>query len=212
MWNNCIVLYWTDLPHLHASNQVVTEQEISMISDFHLVKPREARPKSFLYRCQRTGWLTGHWLTGWLVKVWSFNLRFYLQCFVFLHYNLLPFINKWWARQDLNLRPRAYQARALTNWATGPFSYDGGGNRIRTDDILLAKQALYQLSYTPVNWNACTLRGRLWFEELPSLAEWTGERLNCALRPCFNTRCAIIINKSWSAFAGPLRHHTDYSA
>ena len=26
---------------------------------------------------------------------------------------------------------------------------NGGGNRIRTDDILLAKQALYQLSYTP---------------------------------------------------------------
>ena len=25
----------------------------------------------------------------------------------------------------------------------------GGGNRNRTDDILLAKQALYQLSYTP---------------------------------------------------------------
>ena len=25
----------------------------------------------------------------------------------------------------------------------------GGGNRSRTDDILLAKQALYQLSYTP---------------------------------------------------------------
>ena len=54
-----------------------------------------------------------------------------------------------WVWQDLNLWPRAYQARALTNWATGPFSYDGGGNRIRTDDILLAKQALYQLSYTP---------------------------------------------------------------
>jgi hypothetical protein len=29
----------------------------------------------------------------------------------------------------------------------------GGGNRIRTDDILLAKQALYQLSYTPVSYN-----------------------------------------------------------
>lgn len=27
---------------------------------------------------------------------------------------------KWWAWQDLNLWPRAYQARALTNWATGP--------------------------------------------------------------------------------------------
>jgi hypothetical protein len=25
----------------------------------------------------------------------------------------------------------------------------GGGERIRTDDILLAKQALYQLSYAP---------------------------------------------------------------
>ena len=30
----------------------------------------------------------------------------------------------------------------------------GGGNRIRTDDILLAKQALYQLSYTPI-WLKC---------------------------------------------------------
>ena len=27
----------------------------------------------------------------------------------------------WWAKEDLNLRPHAYQARALTNWATSPF-------------------------------------------------------------------------------------------
>ena len=27
---------------------------------------------------------------------------------------------------------------------------DGGGNRIRTDDPLLAGQVLYQLSYTPI--------------------------------------------------------------
>ena len=27
---------------------------------------------------------------------------------------------KWWARRDLNLRPHAYQACALTNWATSP--------------------------------------------------------------------------------------------
>lgn len=27
----------------------------------------------------------------------------------------------------------------------------GGGKRIRTDDPLLAKQMLYQLSYTPMN-------------------------------------------------------------
>ena len=26
----------------------------------------------------------------------------------------------WWAREDLNLRPHAYQACALTNWATDP--------------------------------------------------------------------------------------------
>ena len=28
----------------------------------------------------------------------------------------------------------------------------GGGKRTRTADILLAKQALYQLSYTPTQW------------------------------------------------------------
>ena len=28
---------------------------------------------------------------------------------------------------------------------------DGGGNRVRTDDFLLAGQALYQLSYTPIS-------------------------------------------------------------
>ena len=32
---------------------------------------------------------------------------------------------QWWARQDLNLRPHAYQACALTNWATGPFIKGG---------------------------------------------------------------------------------------
>ena len=32
--------------------------------------------------------------------------------------------------------------------------WDGGGNRIRTDDFLLAGQALYQLSYTPIYINA----------------------------------------------------------
>ena len=31
-----------------------------------------------------------------------------------------PISRKWWAREDLNLRPHAYQACALTNWATSP--------------------------------------------------------------------------------------------
>jgi hypothetical protein len=44
----------------------------------------------------------------------------------------------------------------------------GGGNRIRTDDILLAKQALYQLSYTPFPEDGCFIED---------------SRLNCALRP-----------------------------
>ena len=35
----------------------------------------------------------------------------------------------------------------------------GGGRRIRTDGILLAKQALYQLSYTPVRQMDCRIAG-----------------------------------------------------
>ena len=31
-----------------------------------------------------------------------------------------------------------------------PFFYTGGGERDRTDDLLRAKQALSQLSYTPI--------------------------------------------------------------
>ena len=78
----------------------------------------------------------------------------------------------WWAQEDSNLRPHAYQACALTTWAMSPFltrlafllrraiprdkgffkplTHAGGDNRDRTDDPLLAKQVLSQLSYTPV--------------------------------------------------------------
>ena len=52
----------------------------------------------------------------------------------------------WWAQMDSDHRPHAYQACALTSWAMSPY---GGGNRVRTDDPLLAGQVLYQLSYTP---------------------------------------------------------------
>ena len=53
----------------------------------------------------------------------------------------------WWAQVDSNNRPHAYQACALTNWAMSPH---GGGKRDRTDDPLLARQVLSQLSYTPM--------------------------------------------------------------
>ena len=33
-----------------------------------------------------------------------------------------PEVWKWWAKKDLNFRPHAYQARALTNWATSPLN------------------------------------------------------------------------------------------
>ena len=38
----------------------------------------------------------------------------------------------------------------------------GGARRIRTDDILLAKQPLYQLSYGPSHWCASALPRRAW--------------------------------------------------
>ncbi|OLP76559.1 hypothetical protein AK812_SmicGene43486, partial [Symbiodinium microadriaticum] len=48
---------------------------------------------------------------------------------------------QWWAGEDLNLRPHAYQVAAVK--ATG------GARRDRTDDLMLAKHALSQLSYGP---------------------------------------------------------------
>jgi hypothetical protein len=41
---------------------------------------------------------------------------------------------------------------------------NGGARRIRTDDILLAKQALYQLSYSPVFWERGEMVGLVRFE------------------------------------------------
>ena len=39
----------------------------------------------------------------------------------------------------------------------------GGGERVRTDDLLLAKQALSQLSYTPVSGTRSQAPGKTWF-------------------------------------------------
>ena len=64
----------------------------------------------------------------------------------------------WWAQVDSNHRPHAYQACALTTWAMSPHLSVlsplkiGGDERDRTDDPLLAKQVLSQLSYTPMFW------------------------------------------------------------
>src|SRR6516225_171983 len=46
---------------------------------------------------------------------------------------------------------RGAVAQSSPNVAAAPYRFaGGGGERIRTDDLLLAKQALSQLSYTPV--------------------------------------------------------------
>ena len=55
---------------------------------------------------------------------------------------------EWSVWMDSNHRPRAYQARALTTWATDR----GGDDGIRTHDPLLAGQVLSQLSYTPMGY------------------------------------------------------------
>ena len=59
---------------------------------------------------------------------------------------------------DSNHRPHAYQACALTSWAISPYSFfryhlliSNGDNEDRTRDLLLAWQALSQLSYTPIS-------------------------------------------------------------
>jgi hypothetical protein len=55
--------------------------------------------------------------------------------------------------------------------STKPHQKSGGGERDRTDDLLLARQALSQLSYTPV---------KIW---------WAREDLN--LRPHDYQSCAL---------------------
>ena len=79
----------------------------------------------------------------------------------------------WSVWMDSNHRPHAYQACALTTWATNRYSHSfgigsrhhvipsprhlrlcleiGGDDGVRTHDPLLAGQVLSQLSYTPVS-------------------------------------------------------------
>ena len=64
------------------------------------------------------------------------------------HTNACSFLGKWWAKMDSNHRPHDYQSCALASWAIGPYPSTsfGGEYRDRTGDLLLARQALSQLS------------------------------------------------------------------
>ena len=109
----------------------------------------------------------------WRVKSeeWRMNvenrLRFSSSSFLSSLLSLLSsnFVRRWSVWMDSNHRPRAYQARALTTWATNRYSVfwffpsfsarvvclsAGGDDGIRTHDPLLAGQVLSQLSYTPI--------------------------------------------------------------
>ena len=56
---------------------------------------------------------------------------------------------------------------------------NGGGERDRTDDILLAKQALSQLSYTPISCIAEYLVGLVGFEPTtPALSRRCSNQLS----------------------------------
>ena len=58
-----------------------------------------------------------------------------------------------------------------------PRAPPGGGERNRTDDLLLAKQALSRLSYTPVTGNTCRIMVGLGRIELPT-SRLSGVRSN----------------------------------
>lgn len=76
-------------------------------------------------------------------------------------------------------------------------TWPGGDERIRTFDILLAKQALSQLSYTPIRpetyWRSISWEGRIHSqanESLPTidLYEHTRGYVRC---PPFDGRCPV---------------------
>ena len=56
-------------------------------------------------------------------------------------------VHQWRLRGDLNPRPSAWQADALTNCATEPY---GAGDRNRTCNLLITNQLLCLLSYTSI--------------------------------------------------------------
>ena len=107
----------------------------------------------------------------------SISVRFNSFLFLYSIFNehiVNPLVN-WSVWMDSNHRHHAYQACALTTWATDRFFWwfpvrfhygsddfpsAGGDDGVRTHDPLLAGQVLSQLSYTPI------LTGSFLFKDL----------------------------------------------
>ena len=68
--------------------------------------------------------------------------------------------NIWWGMVDSNHRRRCQQIYSLPPLATREFPHlkcllvGGAGRRIRTPDLLITNQLLYQLSYTSISISA----------------------------------------------------------
>ena len=100
---------------------------------------------------------------------------------------------------DSNHRPHAYQACALTTWATIHYrglDLYGGDDGIRTHDPLLAGQVLSQLSYTPI------LRPfPISFQKI--LQNWTTNQKTSVLNRWLTTSCfccsRFSIERRWSS-------------
>ena len=59
----------------------------------------------------------------------------------------------WWERMDSNHRSEDatdLQSAPIGHSGTLPYSINGAGGRIRTPDLLITNQLLYQLSYTSI--------------------------------------------------------------
>ena len=60
---------------------------------------------------------------------------------------------RWWERMDSNHRSEDatdLQSAPIGHSGTLPYSINGAGGRIRTPDLLITNQLLYQLSYTSI--------------------------------------------------------------
>ena len=96
-------------------------------------------------------WATSALLAGGGTQNWTGDTRIFSPLLYLLSYPAISVaLKKWRSWRDLNPRPPAWQAGALTNWATAPlFRLYGGRNRFRTYDPLRVRQVLSRWAIRP---------------------------------------------------------------
>ena len=99
-----------------------------------------------LFRTQKNTLQFARCFFGAVEQIRTVDLFLTKEVLCLLSYNSIFSLSpkkKWRPGWGSNPRPLAWQASALTNWATGP---SGGSYRARTCDPLLVRQMLSQLS------------------------------------------------------------------